>query len=51
MKTIQEKIEFIRSGGHLGVFRPEEIKELQEKALDMKDVQLYDYLDRYWTQI
>lgn len=51
MKTLSDKINYIKNGGHLGVFKPEEIMEIQEKALDIGDVQLYDYLDRYWTQV
>lgn len=48
---IQNKIRYVKSGGELNVFSPEEIAEMQEFALDSKDVRLYDYLDKFWKMV
>lgn len=50
-KTIDDKIEHVKQGYTLTVFTPLEIAELQEYALDKKDMKLYDYLEKYWERV
>ena len=50
-KTLEERAQYVRRGGCLRVFKPKDINELQTYALDIKDIRLYDYLQKFWTQI
>lgn len=48
---LAKKIEYVKTGGELNVFRPEEIATMQEFALDSKDMRLYDYLEKFWKMV
>lgn len=50
-KAIAEKASYIRLGGSLAAFKPEDVIELQTYAMDIKDIRLYDYLDKFWKGV
>lgn len=51
LKTLDQQAAYVRKGGDLRVFKPAEIVRLQEFALDIKDVRLYDYLEKFWRMV
>lgn len=46
---LEDKIRYVKNGGDLKRFKSSEIIALQEYALDIKDVALYDELEEYWS--
>lgn len=49
-EELRKRAQYVRDGGALNVFKPDDVHELQTYALDIKDIQLYDYLNKYWAQ-
>lgn len=49
--TIQDQVKYVRNGGDLKALRQDETLRLQEYALDIKDIRLYDYLDKFWKRV
>lgn len=48
--SLHERTMYVKRGGHLAVFNAEQVKEMQEYALDTKDNRLYDVLNTFWLQ-
>lgn len=49
-KGLNDQAIYVRRGGSLAVFTPADVLQLQEYALDIKDIKLYDYLEKFWKQ-
>lgn len=43
-----ERAAYVRRGGSLDALKPADVIELQTYALDIKDIRLYDYLEKFW---
>ncbi len=50
-EELKERAEYVRRGGSLHGFKPSDITELQNYALEVGDVRLYDNLEARRAQI
>lgn len=42
---------YVKKGGDLGRFSVDEVRQLQDKALNARDNEFFDSLERYWKEI
>lgn len=45
---LEELAQYVRSGGSLKQLKKKQVLTLQEYALDIKDIRLYDMLEKFW---
>lgn len=48
-KELEDRAAHVRRGGSIQAFKPEDVLDLQEFALDIKDTRLYDHLETFWA--
>lgn len=47
-EELEAKAKFVRNGGDVSKLNNREVIALQEYALDIKDIDLYDTLQKFW---
>lgn len=50
-ERIKELARTVRAGVDLRKLKADDVLAMQEYALDIKDIQLYDYLDIFWRGV
>lgn len=50
-KELTKLADYVRRGGLMSALSPAKVVKLQNYALDIKDVRLYDYLESYWKGV